>query len=124
MKLRNIQLLLQIAVFLTFFGHGLVAVGGNVKWLVYIQTVGFSNEMAQQLIPIIGFVDIIVAFIILLKPNKYVVFWAVFWAFSAALIRPISGESILAFVERGANWITPLTLYFLISQNKTIDEKF
>lgn len=118
MKKISIQYLLRIAVFLTFLGHGLVAVGGNVKWLVYLETIGFSVEQAKQLIPIIGIIDILVAFIVLIRPVKYVVLWAVIWAFSAALIRPFSGESILAFVERGSNWITPLALYFLLISEK------
>jgi len=122
MKKISIQYLLRVAVFLTFLGHGLVAINDNIKWLYYLKTVGFSIEQAKQLMPIIGITDIIVAFIILIRPNKYVVLWAVIWTFSTALIRPISGESILAFVERGSNWITPLALYFLLLKNK-INEK-
>ena len=122
MKKISIQYLLRLAVFLTFLGHGLVAINGNAKWLKYLETVGFSLEQAEQLIPIIGIIDILVAFTILIKPVKYVVLWAVIWAFSAALIRPISGESILAFVERGSNWIAPLALYFLLL-NKSQNEK-
>ena len=118
MKNISIQYLLRVAVFLTFLGHGLVAVSGNIKWLIYLEKAGFSIEQAKQLIPIIGIIDILVAFTILIRPVKYVVLWAVIWAFSAALIRPISGESILAFVERGSNWIAPLALYFLLLKNK------
>ena len=106
MKKISIQYLLRLAVFLTFLGHGLVAINGNAKWLKYLETVGFSLEQAEQLIPFIGMIDILVAFTILIRPVKYVVLWAVIWA----------------FVERGSNWIAPLALYFLLL-NKSQNEK-
>ena len=61
--------------------------------------------------------DILIAIIILFKPYKYIVVWMVLWAFSTALIRPLSGEPIWAFIERGANWGAPLALYCLLRIN-------
>ena len=104
--------ILRIAVFGTFLGHGLVAIGVNPGWVPYLATLGFSVESIKTIMPVIGYLDLIVAFWVLLKPNKYILWWAVLWAFSTALIRPISGEPILAFVERAANWAAPLALYF------------
>lgn len=121
MKLVNIKLieyLLRLAVFLTFFGHGFVAVQGNLHWVGYLEFVGFSFDLSKNILTYIGVLDIFIALIVLLKPNKYIVLWAGFWAFLAALIRPISGESIWAFVERGSNWIVPLVLYIYIQKNK------
>jgi hypothetical protein len=104
---------LRIGVFGTFLGHGLVAIGVNPAWIPYLAIFGLSVEQIKTLMPIIGSLDIIVAFWVLLKPNKYVLWWAFFWAFSTALIRPISGEPIFAFIERAANWAAPIALYFL-----------
>jgi len=59
-------------------------------------------------------VDILVALVVLIKPNKYVLFYAIFWAFATALIRPISGEPFLEFIERSANWAAPLALLLLL----------
>ena len=47
-----------------------------------------------------------------------IVLWALFWAFSTAVIRPLSGESIWAFIERGANWIAPLVLFNLLNNKE------
>lgn len=118
-----IEILLRFAVFLTFFGHGIFALKGNEHWLEYLYVVGFSSEISEKLIFFIGVLDIIVSLIILIKPNKYLVLWAVIWAFSTALIRPISGESIWAFIERGSNWIAPLVLFLLISNKYIISRK-
>ena len=61
-----------------------------------------------------GILDMLVAITILVKPLKPVLIWAIFWAFATALIRPLSGEHILAFVERSANWVLPFALCFSI----------
>lgn len=113
MKKVDVELLLRIAVFGTFLGHGLVAIGVNIQWLPFLTTVGFSLEQARELMPVIGAIDLVIAAWILIKPNKYVLIYAVFWTFLTALMRPLSGGSWLAFVERTANWATPLALLFL-----------
>lgn len=110
------MLLFRIGIFSTFFGHGYLAFTKNKSWIPYLEVVGFSKEQSLHVLPLIGILDILVAIIILIKPNKIVILWAVIWTFSTALIRPISGESIFAFIERGANWILPLI--FLLIYNK------
>jgi len=112
-KINNIEWVLRIAVCLTFLGHGVLALQGNDKWILYLETVGFSFIQAEGSIKWIGVLDLIVALIILIKPFKIVVYWALIWTLATALIRPISGESIWAFVERGANWGAPLALLLL-----------
>lgn len=119
-KLNPIEHILRLAVFFTFIGHGYLALIGNKKWVLYLETVGFSFEKATILIPVIGVLDILVAISILFKPQKYIVIWAVLWAFSTALIRPFAGESIWSFIERGANWGAPLALYFILKNNKNV----
>lgn len=113
-NINRIEWILRIAVFMTFLGHGLVALNDNTHWFSYLETVGFSKEISKNLLMYIGTLDIIVAFIVLIKPYKYIVLWAIIWAFSTALIRPITGESILVFIERGANWGAPLALFYLL----------
>jgi len=108
----KIEWVLRIGVFGTFLGHGLLAISINPAWIPYLTTLGFTPEQAQLIMPVIGSVDVIVALWVLIKPNKYVVLWAVFWALTTAVIRPLSGELFLTFVERAANWAAPLALYF------------
>jgi hypothetical protein len=109
--------LLRIGVFMTFFGHGVYAITDKPEWLNYIMFFGVDLVTASSTLVFIGYLDVIVAFVILFKPNKYFLLWATFWAFSTALIRPISGEPFLEFIERGANWIAPLALFFLYNYN-------
>ena len=47
---KKLELILRVAVSMTFLGHGMVALGGSVKWLVYLETAGFSIESAKDVI--------------------------------------------------------------------------
>jgi hypothetical protein len=107
---RILEKCVRIGVFGTFLGHGIVALGINQKWIPLLTCFGFTENQAVALMPYIGIADIIVAFMVLFYPIRVVVGWAVLWAFMTALSRPISGESIVEFVERSANWCLPLAL--------------
>jgi hypothetical protein len=110
----KLEILAKIGVFGTFLGHGIVAIGVNPKWIPLLTCFGFSEYQAIALMPLIGTADIIVAFTVLFYPIRAVVCWAVLWAFMAALSRPISGEHLVEFVERSANWCLPLVLLLLL----------
>ena len=81
---------------------------------LYLTVFGFSDIVALKLMYIIGFVDIIVAVSILIKPLKSIVLWA----FSTAVMRPVVGQPIWDFVERGSNWMVPLSLYVILYHKK------
>ena len=93
----------------------------NTDWIHYLNTVGISDEVAIKIMPVIGIIDILVALIVLIRPLKPVVIYAAVWALLTALMRPISGEPILEFVERTANWAVPLALYFLLYKKNAAD---
>ena len=107
------QWILRVAAFGTFLGHGMNAVQIKSAWIVYLTVYGFSIDTAKTLLPLIGILDIIVAFIILLWPLRVILVWAAVWAFATALTRVVAGEQIWEFVERAANWAVPLTLVML-----------
>ena len=109
-----ISWVLKIGVFGIFLGHGIYAIQVNQAWVPFLEEVGFSNDLAIQIMPYIGYLDIIVAVSVLIKPLRIILIWAIFWAFLTALMRPIAGGSILDFVERAGNWATPLALLLLI----------
>ena len=108
-----VKWLLRIGVFCTFLGHGMIAFSQNEDWLPYLATVGITGELALSTMKMIGGLDILIAIAILIKPWRPILYWCVFWTFATASIRPISGESILQFIERGANWTVPLVLLIL-----------
>ncbi len=105
--------ILRIGIFGTFLGHGIFAIGVKQSWIPLITSVGISDTVASQLLPVIGSLDITVAFLALLWPIRIVLIWAAVWSFATALSRPIAGDPIWDFVERTANWAAPLALLAL-----------
>src|SRR3989338_798185 len=80
---------LRIAVAGEFLGHGVFALQGKAQWVGWMQQlIGMDAGFATQLLLMIGVLDLIVAFFVLVKP-------------------------IRAFIERWANWGAPLALLFL-----------
>lgn len=112
-KLLSPEHILRLAIFGEFIGHGVFALQLKEGWLPYFASVGIGEEIALQLLPLIGAMDILVAFIVLLAPFRIVVAWAALWGFVTALIRPVAGQPIWDFMERWANWGAPLALLYL-----------
>lgn len=120
----RVKWILRIAVFGTFLGHGVFALGVKPDWIPYLVTVGFSAETAKQLMPVIGVIDLVVAFLALARPYRIVFLYAFTWAFLTASIRPISGLPIWDFVERAANWSAPLAYLLLVGFPRRFSDLF
>lgn len=121
--LNIINWILRIGLSGTFVGHGILAIQIKASWLVFITFWGFSLETAQQLMPLIGFIDILVAFLIIVKPFRFLLVYAFIWTFLTALMRPLTGLPIWDFVERMANWTIPLALLFIQYLQNSKDKK-
>ncbi len=114
---KTVSYLLRLAVFGEFLGHGLFAVQGKAQWVEWVSKLfGVDATLATQILLVIGTLDIIVALFVLLKPNKPILLWAIFWGFSTALMRLVVGEPFLDFVERWANWGAPLALLYFVDK--------
>jgi len=110
---------LRIGVAGEFLGHGILAIQGKADWIKWTEQLsGMDTAMATKFILIVGIVDVLVALVVLFKPIKPVVLWAIFWGFWTALVRPLVGMPVWDFVERFANWGAPLALLFLAFPSK------
>lgn len=120
----SIRMIARIGIFGTFLGHGLLAISVNPKWIPLLTCYGFSESQAIFLMPLIGMLDLFVAAMALFYPIRIVLIWAAFWAFITAVSRPISGDGIVEFVERSANWSLPLLLLLLQGVPRTFTALF
>jgi len=109
---------LRIAVFGTFFGHGLLAFQGHPSWIHYLTFWGFTMEAAKTTMLIIGVLDMALAISVVFKPLRPILIYAVVWAFATALMRWIVDANVIGFVERAANWGAPLALLLLNNRKK------
>lgn len=124
-NIKTITKILRVGVAGEFLGHGMFAVQGKEAWIGWIQQLtGIDYITSAQLLVLVGMLDIIVALLILVKPIRIALLWAVFWGFWTALVRPIVGEPIWDFVERWSNWGAPLALLLLIGWPRNVKELF
>ena len=110
--------LLRVSVALCFIGHG--AFGfilddgklGKSAWLAFYQPFGLDPDLVYRffLIPLVGTADILVALAVLFVPMRCVWACAAFWCVFTALLRPLTGQGIAEFFERGGNYGPPLAL--------------
>lgn len=122
---KYIEWVLRIAIFGEFLGHGVLGFQGKQTWIVWIQQLsGLDAVTAAKILPLIGIMDIVIAFIVLIKPMRAVLLWAALWGFWTALVRPLVGEPIWDFIERWANWGAPLALLLLLGWPKNFKDWF
>jgi hypothetical protein len=75
--------------------------------------VGIGRETARSLMPLVGTMDITVAFLVLWSPRLALLAWMVLWATWTAMLRPLSGESSWEALERAGNYGVALALLLL-----------
>jgi hypothetical protein len=105
---------LRVAVAFEFFGHGWLAFWGNGNWVPFVTYWGFSVESAPVVMRAVGVLDWMLAVHVLVRPVVPLVAWMAFWGLFTALLRPLTGQSLVEFVERGANFGAPLALLLLL----------
>lgn len=125
MNTKGMEWVLRIAVAGEFVGHGMFALQGKAQWLGWIQELcGVSPETAVTLLTLVGVMDLLVALLVLVKPIRIALLWAIMWGFWTALLRPIVGEPVWDFVERWANWGAPLALFMMYPMPRTLRDWF
>jgi hypothetical protein len=108
---RRLEWVLRIALFGEFAGHGVFALMAVPHFVALLTgSTGMSAELAVPLLRVIGAVDLVIAAMALVRPTRIVLAYAAFWGLLTALSRPLSGRSVVDFVERWPNWGVPLAL--------------
>ena len=92
----------RVTVALCFIGHGTWGLITKSGWLPFFASQGIEPELAWTLQPIIGAFDIIMAFLLLWRPNRAILIWMFLWAIWTAMLRPLAGN--LEKVEADEAW--------------------
>lgn len=104
---------LRFAAAMCFIGHGVFGIITKQIWCNYFAVAGIGHDMAYQLMPVLGVVDILMGISLLIYPTRAVVLWLVLWAVITAFLRPLSGEPFAETLERAGNYGAPLALLIL-----------
>lgn len=112
----KIEWLLRIGLAGTFIGHGAFALGGKESWIGWIMdATGWDMSLAAQALFLIGILDIVVGLILLVKPVRVVILWAVVWTSWTTIMRilPFIGDPIWEFLEKMITPAAALALLFV-----------
>jgi hypothetical protein len=127
-KFWTVEWMLRLAVFGTFFGHGVFALSIKQSWFGYFTGIGIAESAIPTLLILIGIMDITMALMALFKPVRGLLLWAVIWSVITALIRPITGNffgiDFMDFVERSSNFMAPLALIIYYGWPRTFSGWF
>ncbi len=93
-----------------FIGHGAWGIITKPGWLPFFKIFFISPDLAFQLMPIVGTIDILLGLIILIYPMRAVLLYMIFWCIFTALLRPSAGMGWWEFFERAGNYGAPLIL--------------
>lgn len=120
-----IEWVLRVSLFGEFLGHGIFAIQLKKRFLEMLAAMtGITGDLANTLLKTVGIIDVLVAFLAIIKPIRIILIYASIWGFLTALARPIAGDPIWDFVERWANVGVPLALLFLRGLPKNTKEWF
>lgn len=116
--------LLRIGLAVVFTTHGLECLMENPQFIDLIigsvnniLGVRWTEATALQIMQVIGWVDIIVAVAVLLKPHKYLLAWLLFWSTITALSRmtALGTDAYTEVLMRASHILTPLAVYMITS---------
>ena len=105
---RKLHYTLRFASAMCFIGHGVFGIITKPIWCNYFAVFGVSHDLAYQLMPIVGSIDILLGLSLLVYPVRTVFAWLVVWGFITASLRPLSGEPFAELIERAGNFGAPL----------------
>jgi hypothetical protein len=101
-------------------GHGAFGIITKAVWCNYLAVVGIGQDLAYQIMPLIGMFDIALGLSLLFFPTRAVALWLVCWGLLTAAMRPLSGEPFAELLERAGNFGAPLALLMLLPKAPTL----
>lgn len=124
-NLKKVEWILRIGIFGTFLGHGIFALQLKPRFIEMLTAfIGVTGNLANNLMYLIGIIDILTAIFALFYPFRLMLIYASIWGFLTALARPIANDPIWDFIERWSNWAAPLALLYLRGLPKKFKDLF
>jgi hypothetical protein len=114
-RARVIGWTLRVTTALLLIGHGGFGVFLHKDWSGYAAAAGLSREaiLAHPLTPFAGWAEIGLGLAVLAWPVAPLLALAFVWKLATEALRPLAGEPVWEFIERGGSYAAPLALLVL-----------
>jgi hypothetical protein len=109
--------ILRVTTALLLIGHGGFDFAMGKNWTSYAAAVGISPTAlaAHPLSPLPGWFECALGLIVLAWPLRSVLLFVLVWKLATEAFRPLAGEPIWEFIERGGSYGAPLALAWIQS---------
>jgi hypothetical protein len=116
------QKVLRVTTALLLIGHGGFDFAMHKNWTGYAAAVGISPATlaAHPLTPLAGWLECALGLLVLAWPTRGVLLFIVAWKLGTEALRPLAGEPIWEFIERGGSYGAPLALAWIQNWRRTI----
>jgi hypothetical protein len=107
--------ILRVTVALLLIGHGGFDFALHKEWSGYVAAVGISPSTlaAHPLRSVAGWFEAALGLLMLVWPTRNFLLVVFAWKLGTEALRPLAGEPIWEFVERGGSYAAPLALGWL-----------
>jgi hypothetical protein len=120
---------IQLSIFLIFMSHGIGCFLKNALYIDYI--IGFVGDytpfsikqyQAEQLLNIIGIIDVVVAVLVLVKPSKNLLYWLIFWGLLTSLLRIVDAGifNYTEFLIRTPHFGLPIAMLIIWNEKTKV----
>lgn len=106
---------LRVTTALLLIGHGGFDVFMQKDWSGYAAAIGISPATlaAHPLRPVGGWFEVALGLLVLAWPARGLLLFVFVWKLGTEALRPLAGEPIWEFIERGGSYGAPLALVWL-----------
>ncbi len=114
--------ILRVTTALLLIGHGGFDFAMHKNWTGYAAAIGISPATlaAHPLTPLAGWFECVLGLLVLAWPKSGVLFFVFAWKLGTEALRPLAGEPIWEFIERGGSYGAPLALAWIQGWRRTV----
>ncbi len=114
--------ILRATTALLLIGHGGFAFAMHKDWSGYAAAIGISPTTlaAHPFRPLAGWFECVLGLLVLAWPARGVLLFVFVWKLTTEALRPLAGEPIWEFIERGGSYGAPLALAWLQGWRRTV----
>jgi hypothetical protein len=114
---RQLAWIIRFSIALLLVGHGGLGIFANKKeWFDFFGYFGISQAtvVSAHLSQWIGWGEIILGLAVFIKPCRSLLIFVLIWKIGTELLRPLVGQPMYQFIERGGDYVLPLVLLWLV----------
>jgi phosphohistidine phosphatase SixA len=116
---RTLAATLAATTALLLLGHGALGIAGVPGLASRYASLGLSPDVATGMTPAIGWLEVVLAGLIVVRPSATLAFGIALWKVATESLWLVSGSPIWEFVERAGSYAAPLGLALLIGVRRS-----